>query len=69
MLKFYYWNYEIVIVDDSNDGVTTQIMKKFEEKYLRGGVHIPVKVLHRETRAGWKGGALNYALQSLDPRS
>jgi cellulose synthase/poly-beta-1,6-N-acetylglucosamine synthase-like glycosyltransferase len=54
--------YEVVVVDDSNDGVTS---KKLEG--WRG--HPNVKVVHRDFREGWKGGALNVGLSHADPRS
>jgi hypothetical protein len=28
-----------------------------------------LKVIHRDNRAGWKGGALNVALQAIDKRA
>jgi len=54
--------YEVVVVDDSNDGVTTEKLEAW-----RG--HPRVKVFHRDSRRGWKGGALNVGLDCADPRS
>ena len=56
-----YDNYEVVVVDDSTDG-TVRIL----ERWAR---HPRVKVIHREDRRGWKGGALDEGLKHLDPRS
>ncbi len=55
--------YEVVVVDDSDDGVTTERLRAWEKRAGR------VRVVHREGRRGWKGGALNVGLDSLDPRS
>jgi len=54
--------YEVVVVDDSNDGVTTKKLEAWRD-------HPRVKVIHRDSRRGWKGGALNVGLDHLDPRS
>ena len=54
--------YEVVVVDDSNDGVTTEKLKTWRN-------NPKVKVIHRSSRKGWKGGALNVGLDHLDPRS
>jgi len=54
--------YEVVVVDDSDDGVTTEKLEAW-----RG--HPRVKVVHRDSRVGWKGGALNVGLDHADPRS
>jgi len=59
--SFDYPNYEVLVCDDSNDG-TVDIVKEWEK-------HPQVKVLHRPTREGFKGGALKYALQAMDPRT
>ena len=54
--------FEVVVVDDSNDCVTTE--------KLEGWCSNPkVKVIHRSSRKGWKGGALNVALDHMDSRS
>jgi cellulose synthase/poly-beta-1,6-N-acetylglucosamine synthase-like glycosyltransferase len=54
--------YEVVVVDDSNDGVTTEKLEGWRS-------HPRVKVIHRSSREGWKGGALNVGLDFGDPRS
>ena len=53
--------FEIIVADDSNDG-TTEIVRRFETEN-----HPKVKVIHRETREGFKGGALGEALRVCDP--
>jgi cellulose synthase/poly-beta-1,6-N-acetylglucosamine synthase-like glycosyltransferase len=47
---------EVLIVDDSTDG-TTEIARRYEKKYPD-----LVKLIHRNERIGFKGGALNEAL-------
>jgi len=54
-----YSNYEVIVVDDSKDE-TVEILKKWRDNPR-------VKVIHREARKGWKGGALNEALKRMDP--
>ena len=56
-----YENYEVIVADDSIDE-TVEILKKWKD-------HPKVKVIHREVRRGWKGGALNEALKQMDPRA
>ncbi|MDP2729578.1 MAG: glycosyltransferase, partial [Dehalococcoidales bacterium] len=76
-----YPNFEIVVVDDSTDE-TTEIIQGFAQRWnqnhsLRGPtssgssteVGPLVKVIHRETREGYKGGALKVALENTDPRA
>ena len=48
---------EIVVVDDSDDG-TTDVARKYESEYPD-----LVKVIHRNDRTGFKGGALQVAMQ------
>jgi glycosyltransferase involved in cell wall biosynthesis len=56
-----YPEYEVILVDDSTDE-SVQI--------LRGWVGKPrFKILHRTSRAGFKGGALQEALKVMDPRA
>ncbi|GEM_PF-3462261 len=57
----HYENYEVVIVDDSNDE-TRDILKKWEH-------HPRVKVIKRESREGFKGAALKKALEHTDKRA
>ena len=54
--------YEVVVVDDSNDVVTTEKLEVWNN-------NPKVKVIHRSSREGWKGGAMNVALEHLDPKS
>jgi cellulose synthase/poly-beta-1,6-N-acetylglucosamine synthase-like glycosyltransferase len=56
-----YRNYEVILVDDSNDDSAT-ILKAWEDRPR-------FKILHRPTRDGFKGGALTVALQNMDPRA
>src|SRR5207244_9888675 len=53
--------YEVVVVDDSNDE-SVQILQAW-----RGRPKF--KLLHRTSRQGFKGGALNEALKVMDPRT
>lgn len=55
-------NFEIIVIDDSEDE-TFHILKIWEKR-------IPnLKVMHRSYRKGWKGGALNVALNNMSPKS
>jgi len=56
-----YENYEVIVADDSIDE-TVEILKKWKD-------HPKVKVSHRDSRKGWKGGALNEALKQMDSRA
>jgi cellulose synthase/poly-beta-1,6-N-acetylglucosamine synthase-like glycosyltransferase/transposase-like protein len=65
-----YPNYEVIVVDDSTDE-TTDIINRFKynlESDPNRNNPI-VKVLHRGSREGFKGGALRLALQQSDPRT
>ena len=53
-----YPSYEVIVVDDSTDS-TTEKLKKWSN-------HPRVKIIHRESRQGFKGGALNIALKHMD---
>jgi len=53
--------YEVVVVDDSNDE-SLQILQQWRDKPK-------FKILHRNGRAGYKGGALREALKVTDPRA
>jgi len=53
---------EVVVIDDSDDGVTTEKLEAWRN-------HPNVKVIHRGSREGWKGEALNVGLDHADPRS
>jgi cellulose synthase/poly-beta-1,6-N-acetylglucosamine synthase-like glycosyltransferase len=54
--------FEIIIVDDSTDDTYQKIQTVSSD--LQN-----LKVIHRDNRAGWKGGALNVALQAMDERA
>jgi len=56
-----YENYEVIVADDSIDE-TVEILKKWKD-------HPKVKISHRDSRKGWKGGALNEALKQMDSRA
>jgi len=53
--------YEVVVVDDSNDE-SLQILQQWRDRPK-------FKILHRNSRAGYKGGALREALKVTDPRA
>jgi cellulose synthase/poly-beta-1,6-N-acetylglucosamine synthase-like glycosyltransferase len=53
--------YEVVLVDDSNDE-SLQILQQWMNKPK-------FKILHRNSREGYKGGALREALRFTDPRA
>ena len=54
--------FEIIVVDDSKDG-TFDVLKKWKQKISN------LKIIHRNERTGWKGGALNLALKNLSIKS
>jgi cellulose synthase/poly-beta-1,6-N-acetylglucosamine synthase-like glycosyltransferase len=54
--------FEIIIVDDSTDDTYQKIQTMVSD--LQN-----LKVIHRDNRAGWKGGALNVALDIMDKRA
>ncbi|TMC83534.1 MAG: glycosyltransferase family 2 protein [Chloroflexi bacterium] len=56
-----YKNYEVVLVDDSTDESET-ILESWRDRPR-------FKIVHRRDRDGFKGGALQVALQHMDPRS
>jgi cellulose synthase/poly-beta-1,6-N-acetylglucosamine synthase-like glycosyltransferase len=56
-----YPEYEVILVDDSTDD-SKQILERW--------VNTPgFKIIHRNSRQGYKGGALREALQATDPRA
>ncbi len=54
--------FEIIVIDDSEDK-TFHILKIWEKKIQN------LKVIHRNDRKGWKGGALNVALSNMNAQS
>ena len=56
-----YPEYEVVVVDDSTDE-SVQILQRWVNRPR-------FKILHRTSRAGYKGGALREALKVMDPRT
>lgn len=54
--------YEVIVIDDSDDGLTTEKIAAWK------GNH-DIKLIHRDSRKGWKGGALNIGLENVDSRS
>ncbi|HEX9664588.1 MAG TPA: glycosyltransferase family 2 protein [Patescibacteria group bacterium] len=61
-LNLDYDHYEIIVCDDSTDGSLNYIKKKWGRK--KG-----LKILHRDNRIGYKGGALKNALRRMDSRT
>jgi cellulose synthase/poly-beta-1,6-N-acetylglucosamine synthase-like glycosyltransferase len=55
-------NFEIIIVDDSTDDTFDKILKF-------SGSLPNLKATHRISREGWKGGALNTAVELMSPQS
>jgi cellulose synthase/poly-beta-1,6-N-acetylglucosamine synthase-like glycosyltransferase len=53
--------YEVVVVDDSNDE-SVEILQRWRDRPR-------FKILHRTSRKGYKGGALQEALKVTDPRA
>jgi len=59
--KLDYPNFEVILVDDSTDG-TAAVAERFAD-------HPRFKIIHREHRSGFKGGALRVALDAMDTRA
>ena len=59
--KLNYSNYEVILVDDSTDGSMEVLEPWTQVKNF--------KVIHRDTRDGFKGGALTHALRAMNPRA
>ena len=59
--KLEYPAYEVVVVDDSTDE-SIQILQRWRDRPR-------FKILHRNSRQGYKGGALREALKFTDPRA
>ena len=64
-----YKNYEIIVCDDSTDETTEIVQRYAKEHNLKNPNGPRIKVLHRETREGFKGGALREALKQMDSRT
>jgi len=81
-LSLDYGNYEVIVVDDSDDE-TLEILDRWQQRQevfnhainAGGGQELlilqkPVlKIIHRESRTGYKGGALNEALRHMNPQA
>jgi cellulose synthase/poly-beta-1,6-N-acetylglucosamine synthase-like glycosyltransferase len=61
-LSYNYDKFEIIIIDDSDDG-TYDTLKKWQKAIAN------LKVIHRQNRDGWKGGALNLGINNLNKNS
>src|SRR6266480_1980345 len=59
--KLDYPAYEVVVVDDSTDE-SIEILQRWRDRPR-------FKILHRNSRHGYKGGALREALKATDPRT
>ncbi|MDE3111880.1 MAG: glycosyltransferase [Chloroflexota bacterium] len=57
-----YEQYEVVVADDSTDPEAIALLRRWAD-------HPRVKILHRQTRKGFKGGALQQALKRMDQRT
>jgi cellulose synthase/poly-beta-1,6-N-acetylglucosamine synthase-like glycosyltransferase/DNA-binding NarL/FixJ family response regulator len=58
---FDYENYEVIVADDSTDE-TVEKLKKWQN-------HPRVRIIHRSSRKGFKGGALQEALRRMNPKT
>jgi cellulose synthase/poly-beta-1,6-N-acetylglucosamine synthase-like glycosyltransferase/transposase-like protein len=64
-----YPNFEIIVCDDSTDE-TIEIVQRYAKKHNKAHPHGPkIKIIHRPTRQGFKGGALAYALEQMNPKT
>jgi cellulose synthase/poly-beta-1,6-N-acetylglucosamine synthase-like glycosyltransferase len=54
--------HEVIVIDDSDDKKTRKKLDPWRE-------HPLVKIIQRDSRKGWKGGALNAALEKVNPKS
>lgn len=59
-----YTNYEVIVADDSRDE-TIEILKELNKR-RRGPT---IKFVHRKNRTGFKGGALQKAVEFMDSRT
>ena len=65
--SFDYPNYEVIVVDDSRDGTVPQLKEWILKGMSSAGPRI--KIFHRDSREGFKGGALNEALRHTSPKA
>jgi cellulose synthase/poly-beta-1,6-N-acetylglucosamine synthase-like glycosyltransferase len=59
--SFDFPSYEVVVIDDSTDLTTTKLEAWRDDPRI--------KIIHRTSRDGWKGGALNVGLERVDAKS
>src|ERR1700693_1317400 len=59
--KLNYSNYEVILVDDSTDG-SMEVLEPWKQVNR-------FKIIHRDTRDGFKGGALAHPPRAMDPRT
>jgi cellulose synthase/poly-beta-1,6-N-acetylglucosamine synthase-like glycosyltransferase len=59
--SFDYENYEVLVADDSTDE-TIELLSRWRS-------HPRVKIVHRSSRTGFKGGALQEALRRMNPKA
>jgi exosortase/archaeosortase family protein len=62
-----YPNYEVVVVDDSKDGTLLRLKDWLLQSLKLDGQKL--KIVHRRNRSGFKGGALNEALEHTSPKA
>ena len=62
-----YPNYEVVVVDDSKDGTVVRLREWLLNSLKTDGQRL--KIIHRQNRSGFKGGALNEALRNTSPKA
>lgn len=59
--SFDFPDYEVIVIDDSTDETTKKLAAWRDDPR--------VTILHRDSRKGWKGGALNVGLEHIDAQS
>ncbi len=65
--SFDYPNYEVVVVDDSTDGTVDRLKEWILKQLKSEGTRL--RIIHRDNREGFKGGALNEALKHTSPKA
>jgi len=63
--NFDYPNYEVIVVDDSKDETVVRLKEWLLNTLKSEGQRL--KIIHRQDRSGFKGGALNEALKHTSP--